>query len=132
MTMAARQLNKLPKDLQQGRSQFQAWRASRKRGRRIPQNLWTLAVRLVKTHGLCRTATALGLDYYRLKKRAEETADQPQSISPAFVELPSPVVVGKQGVFELDNGAGAHMRVQLTGYDVADVVALLRSFWRAE
>ena len=130
--MAARERGELPKDLAQGRSQFQAWRASRKLGRRIPQTLWTLAVRLVKMHGLSRTATALGLDYYRLKKRAEETADQPQSSSPAFVELPSPVVVGKQGLFELDNGAGGRMRVQLLGYDAADVVALLRNFWSAD
>jgi hypothetical protein len=75
---------------------------------------------------------ALGLDYYRLKKQAEKTADQPQSSSPAFVELPSPVVVGKQGVFELDNGTGARMRAQLMGYDAADVTALLRNFWRPE
>jgi hypothetical protein len=31
--------------------------------------------------------------------------------------------------FELDNGAGATMRVQLTGYDAADIEALARSFW---
>jgi signal recognition particle subunit SEC65 len=130
--MAARQRGELPKGLAQGRSQFLAWRASRKRGRRIPQTLWTLAVRLVKTHGLSRTATALGLDYYRLRKQVAKTADQPQSSSHAFVELSSPVVVGKQGVFELDNGAGARMRVQLMGYDAADVVALLRNFWSAE
>jgi hypothetical protein len=86
----------------------------------------------VKTHGVSRTASALGLDYYTLKKRAEETADQPQSSGPAFVELPSPVVLGKQGLFELDNGVGACMRVQLVGYDTADVVALLRGFWSAE
>jgi hypothetical protein len=130
--MAARQRNELPKDLAQGRSQFQAWRACKKLDRRIPQTLWALAVRLVKTHGLSRTAMALGLDYYRLKKQAEKTVDQPQSINPAFVELPSPVVVGKQGVFELDNGAGARVRVQLLGYDAADVVALLRNFWSAD
>jgi hypothetical protein len=130
--MAARQRNELPKDLAQVRSQFQAWRASRKRGRLIPRTLWALAVRLVKTHGVSRTATALGLDYYTLKKRAEETADQPQSGSPAFVEMPSPIIGGKHGVFELDNGAGARMRVQLMGYDAADVVALLRNFWSAD
>jgi hypothetical protein len=90
------------------------------------------AVRLVKTHGLRRTAMPLGLDYYILNKRAEETANQPQSSSPAFVELTSPVGVGKQGLFELDNGATARMRVQLLGYDAADVTALLRSFWSDE
>ena len=122
----------LPKDLARGRSQFQAWRATRQTGSRIPQTLWALAVRLVKSHGVSRTASALGLDYYTLKKRAEQTADPPQSSGPAFIELPSPVVPSKQGLFELDNGAGARIRVQLLGYDTADVVALVRSFWSAE
>lgn len=130
--MSTSQWDQLPKDLARGRSQFQAWRATRQAGSRIPQTLWALAVRLVKSHGVSRTASALGLDYYALKKRAEQTADQPQSSSPAFVELPSSLVVGKQGLFELDNGAGARIRVQLVGYDAADVVALLRNFWNAE
>jgi hypothetical protein len=91
-----------------------------------------LAVGLVSRHGLSRTATALGLDYYSLKKRAEVAAQQPPSRGPAFVELPAPVVVGKQALFELDNGAGATMRVQLLGYDAADVEALARRFWGAE
>jgi hypothetical protein len=121
----------LPKDLAQGRSQFQAWRARRTAGR-IPQTLWQLAIRLVSRHGVSRTATVLGLDYYSLKKRAEATAQQPPSRSPAFVALPPPVVVGKQALFELDNGAGATMRVQLLGYDDADVEALARRFWGAE
>jgi len=124
--------DQLPQDLARGRSQFQTWRATRQTGSRIPQTLWALAVRLVKTHGVSRTASALGLDYYGLKKRAEQTADQPQSSGPAFIELPSPVVVRKQGLFELDNGAGARIRVQLVGYDAADVVALVRNFWNGE
>jgi len=122
----------LPQDLAQARSRFQAWRCRRQGGGRIPQGLWALAVRLVHRHGVSRTATALGLDYYSLKKRAEEAADQPKSSGPAFVELPSPVVVGKQCLVELDNRAGASMRVQLVGYDVADVEALARSFWNAD
>ena len=72
---------------------------------------------------------ALGLDYYRLKERAEAARSEPQSSGPAFVELTSPVMVAKQCRLELDNGAGATMRVQLVGYDAADVEALSRSFW---
>ena len=128
--MAARE-HELPKDLARGRNQFQAWRVQRQAGRRIPQALWTLAVRLVKTHGVSRTATALGLDYYSLKKRADATAERPPATGPAFVELTSPVLVGKQALCELDNGAGATMRVQLVGYDAADVAALARSLWSA-
>jgi hypothetical protein len=54
-----------------------------------------------------------------------------QSNGPAFVEFASPAMVAKQCRFELDNGAGATMPVQLVGYDAADVEALSRSFWNA-
>jgi len=129
--MGAHPRSELPKDLAQGRRQFQAWRARRSAGR-IPQTLWALAVRLVSRHGVSRTATALGLDYYSLKKRAQEAADPAPADGPAFVELPSPALVGKQAVLELDRGAGAALRVHLVGYDAAEVAALARSFWDAE
>jgi hypothetical protein len=130
--VGTRQRGELPKDLAQARSRFEAWRERRQGGRRIPQPLWNLAVQLAGQHGVSRTATALGLDYYSLKKQAEAAAPQPPPCGPAFVELPAPVVVGKQALFELDNGAGATMRVQLLGYDPADVEALARHFWDAE
>jgi hypothetical protein len=130
--MGASKRGQLPADLVRARGRFRAWRGRRQAGGRIPRRLWALAVRLVNRHGVNRTAMALGLDYYSLKKRAEEAADQLKSSSPVFVELPSPVMVGKQGLFELDNGSGATMRVQLVGYDAADVEALARSFWNAE
>ncbi|HLJ92822.1 MAG TPA: hypothetical protein VKU02_06455 [Gemmataceae bacterium] len=129
--MTASERGELPKDLVRGRSRFQAWRGRRKAGSRIPQPLWALAVRLVSAHGVSRTATVLGLDYYGLKKRAEAATRQPPSSGPAFVELPAPLVVGKQCLFELDNRTGATRRVQLVGYDAADVEVLARSFWSA-
>ncbi len=122
----------LPKDLLEARGRFEAWRQRRQGRDRIPPALWALAVRLVRTHGLSRTATALRLDYYSLKKHVESADQQPPAPSPAFVELPAPLVVSKQALFELDNGAGATMRVQLLGYDAADVEALARRFWDAE
>jgi hypothetical protein len=124
--------SELPKDLVLGQNRFQAWRKLRNGGSRIPQSLWRLAVRLASSHGVSRTATALKLDYYSLKKQVEAAVDRPQSRSLGFVELPAPVMVGKQGLFELDNGAGATMRVQLVGYDAAEIEALARSFWNAE
>ena len=130
--MRTRQRGELPNDLAQGRCRFQAWRERRQGTRRIPQPLWDLAVRLVSQHGLSRTATALGLDYYSLKKRVEAAAPQPPSPSSPFVELPAPLVVSKQALFELDNGAGATRRVQLLGYEAADVEALARRFWGGE
>jgi len=130
--MGATERGQLPTDLLRARSRFQAWRRQRPAGGRIPHWLWALAVRLASRHGVSRTAAVLGLSYYGLKERAEAAADQPRSSSPAFVELPSPVVVGKQCLLELDNGAGATMRVQLVGYDAAEIGALARGFWNAE
>jgi hypothetical protein len=127
--VGTRQRVELPKDLAQARSRFEAWRQRRSGSRRIPQPLWDLAVRLASLHGVSRTAAALGLGYYSLKKQAETAAPQPPPCGPAFVQLPPPVVVGKQALFELDNGAGATMHVQLLGYDAADVKALARRFW---
>ena len=129
--MDANERGVLPSDLVRGRAQFQAWRERRAVGERIPQPLWALAVRLTKTHGVSRTAAALGLDYYSLKKRAEPAANEPQSSEPVFVELAAPVLVGRQCRLELDNGSGATMRVHLVGYDAADVEALSRGFWGA-
>ncbi len=121
----------LPKDLVRARGRFQAWRRQRKGGSRIPQTLWGLAVGLASRHGVSRAATALKLDYYSLKKQVEAAADRSPSSSPGFVELPAPMMVGKQCLFESDKG-GATMRVQLVGYDAAEIEILARSFWNAE
>ena len=122
----------LPPDLVCARDRFQAWRAQRQAGGRIPQALWAMATRLAKAHGVSRTSAVLGLDSYSLQKRAEAGADEPQSKSPAFIELPSPVVAGKHCLLELDNGAGISMRLQLVGYDAAAVEALARRLWNAD
>jgi hypothetical protein len=126
--MAAGQPGELPNDLLQARKCFQDWR-SRQRGRgRIPRELWELAVALVSRHGLSRTASVLRLDYYSLKKHAETAAPDLPARQPAFVQLPAPLPPGKQALFELDQGAGAVLRVQLLGYDTADLETLARHF----
>jgi hypothetical protein len=129
--MGASERRGLPSDLALGRSRFQAWRGERKLGERIPRPLWDLAVRLAKLHGVSRTATALGLDYYGLQRRTRAVAAPAQPSNPAFVEVQAPIVAGKECRLEFDNGAGATLRVQLVGYDAADVEALSRSFWNA-
>jgi hypothetical protein len=79
--------------------------------------------------GVSRTFTALGLDPYSLKKRAEAVFTQPQTRSLNFVELTPPALVGKQCRLELNNGAGDIMRVHRVAHDAADVEVLSRSFW---
>src|SRR5689334_6822930 len=103
--MGTSKREKLPPDLERGRSRFQAWRGHRKAGGRIPQALWAMATRLAKAHGVSRTSAVLGLDYYSLQKRAEAAAGGPQSSGPAFVELTPPALIAKRCRLELDNGS---------------------------
>ena len=130
--MGTSQHGSMPPDLVRGQRRFQAWREQRKPGDSIPQSLWAIAIRLAKAHGVSRTAAVLRIDYYRLKNRAAAApASEPRPSGPAFVELTPPALVAKQCQFEFDNGSGATLRVQLVGYDAADIEALSRSFWNA-
>jgi hypothetical protein len=126
--MGTSKREQVPPDLIRGRSRFLAWRGQRKPGDRIPQPLWAMATRLANSHGVSRTAKVLGLDYDSVKERVEADAGASQASGPAFVEVASPVVIGKQCHFELDNGAGATLRGQLMGYDASDLEALARGF----
>ena len=85
--MGAIKHGSLPADLERAPSRFQAWRARRKIGTRIPRMLWAVAVRLAKAHGVWRTAATLGLDYYSLKKRTEWPATPRQSGGPEFEHI---------------------------------------------
>ena len=117
-----------PKDLLRAQRRLLSWRSRQTARRPIPHSLWSLAVRLVERYGLNRTARALQLDYYSLKKRVQQS---PAPVPPpAFVELPAPLAL-KQCLCEISNRAGASMRLQLQGYDAADVEVLARCFWNA-
>ena len=131
--MVGRKHRDIPARLSRGRDRFEAWRRTRKAGARIPNKLWSLAVKLADGHGLNRTASVLGLDYYSLKKRVEARNSDSTSVPPAFIEL-SPPSLGASGecVVEFEDGAGASIRVHLRGCDAPDLVALGRSFWSGE
>ena len=119
----------LPADLKRARDRFQAWRKRRQVGERIPQPLWAIAARLAGTHGVSRTATALGLDYYSVKQRVEAAGREPQLNGPAFVEVsPTPLMAVRHCRVEIDNGTGVRLRMELVDYDAADLEALARGF----
>ena len=130
--MSQRKHHDIPTPLARGRARFEAWRRTRAVGARIPERLWTLAVKLADTHGLNRTASALRLDYYTLKRRVESTNAQAGSATPAFVELAPPVAAPRECVIEFEDHSGATMRIHLRGCEVPDLVALGRGFWSGE
>ena len=102
---------------------------------RIPDSLWAAAVKMAGTYGIRRTARALRVDYYSLKKRVEQdpaaAADLPEGGAVAtFLELAPPASAGPcECTLELEDAGGAKMRVHLKGVATPDLAALSRSFW---
>jgi hypothetical protein len=131
--MNGRKRRVVPARLARAQERFAKWRRSRKVGARVPQSLWVSATKLAGTYGVSQTATALGLDYYALKKRVVSAPARKSASTPAFVELASPSLTAPgECLVEFEDAAGARMRIHLKGSDTPDLIALGRSFWSIE
>ena len=131
--MTRQKMRDLPPGLEKTRQRFAHWRQTRKTRSRIPEPLWTAAARMARLHGINRTAQALRVDYYSLKKRAENQASSASetygAATPTFLELATPVTASScECILELEDVAGAKMRIHLKGVGVPDLAALTRSF----
>ncbi len=111
---------KLSPELARAKNRFAAWRQSRAPKSRIPPELWDLAVQLVASQGLHRTARALKLDYYALKDRVEADPQPRKKNTSAFLELPQVALPSKECVIEWEGGKGL-VRIRLTGYEAAEI-----------
>ena len=67
--MDTKRTRDLPARLEGLRRRFEHWRRTHRARSRIPDSLWAAAVKMAGMYGLHRTARALRLDYYALKKR---------------------------------------------------------------
>jgi len=135
--MGTRKTRDLPARLEGVRRQFEGWRGTCKVRSRIPEPLWVAAVKVAGMYGIHRTAKALRINYYALKKRVEEapavTAGKmlERASGATFLELPAPAWPGcGECTLELENASGAKMRVHLKGVEAPDLAALSRSFWQ--
>ncbi len=125
----------VPAELVAARERLEAWRR-RRAGRVIPPDLWRQATELGRRHGVHRTATALRLDYYSLRRRVEDGG--PEGRGPgrrkasggkptsAFVEIAS-APSAYECVMEVEDARGAKLRMQLRGWSAHDVAMLARS-----
>jgi len=137
--MGAKKTGDLPARLEGLRRRFERWRRTRKVRARIPEPLWASAMKLAGRYGIHRTARALRVDYYALKKRVEGTTAVISSKAPAataetkFLELPAAAWSGSgECTLELEDAVGAKLRVHLKGVEAPDLAALSRSFWQSE
>ncbi|HUT95653.1 MAG TPA: hypothetical protein VMY37_39720 [Thermoguttaceae bacterium] len=159
--MSAQGRRDLPARLEGVRRRFEDWRRTRKVRSRIPKSLWVSAVKMAGTYGIYRTAKALRVDDYSLKKRvAVEVAaagDVPGrgratplgaiapggskasggvpegGVAATFLELTLPTRAGScECTLELEDAGGAKMRGRFKGVEFPDLTALSRSFWHLD
>ena len=117
--------------LELAEERFARWREARRRGARIPADLWEAAVDLAEAQGVQRVADALHLDVDRLGRRMQRAVHDTQ-----FVEMLVPAMTGRattatdvrQCVVELHNAHGATMRVELAGSAVTALADLCKAF----
>jgi len=109
------------------RVRIDQWRRTRAT-RAMPEELWSRAVALARTHGVYAVARVLGLNYGTLRSRVgagRQGAGEGEPNTPAFVEVP--VVAGAgtaPSVVELWRGDGARMTIRVAHeLDVAELSA---------
>ena len=96
------------------RGRLETWREGRKRGERIPAQLWEAAVGAASIHGVYRVSKELGLDYTHLKRRLGEAVTPRAagaSTEALFVEVETDTAATNACVMELEKGNGTRMRV---------------------
>ena len=119
----------VPAALSRVQRKMEQWRQRHRPRERIAEELWGEAARLACAYGINRTARALRLDYYALKKRAAAAARSGER-APQFVEIvPGGLPASRpECTIELEDASGTKMRICLQGGDLPDVTALARVF----
>lgn len=109
--------DRVPVGLEQVRAELDTWRGRRRKGDRIPEEVWRRAANAVRQYGLNAVSRALRLDYNHLKRRASG-GPAARPASPLFVELSDAGVDAGQRtdpglacVVELTKGNGTRMRI---------------------
>ena len=132
MKQGSRHVSSLDR-LSEVRRQFERWRKSRRRGTRIPEDLWQAAADVSRQVGVSKTAQELRLDYYALRRRTETLLEaRPAQEAPpegGFLEIPLGAPPSPECVLEIEDPRGARLRVELKGATPVDLETLARTIW---
>jgi len=120
------------------------WRQTRKKSKAMPAGLWREAVKLAETHGTCRIARAVRIDYSALRRRVNEQKVQrdPPCTPPGFVQwrpMSLPLGVSEHArsahhgtEVEYSDPQGAKLICRVAEGMEVDVAALAEQFWSRE
>ena len=108
-------------------ARLEEWRRNRQGRAAIPDELWSAAIEVARTDGLGRTATALRLDYGKLKRLMMAGGGvEKRTTTPSFMELIAPEVAAVgQCAIEVQ-GRRARIRIELRA-NAADLASLSRT-----
>jgi hypothetical protein len=125
----------VPTDLQELSGRFEDWRRTRRGKLPIPEPLWAAATELARSHGVCRTAQVLRLEYKKLKQLTDGEAGKPvrrrRAAAPAtFMELVPPTAAAAECDIELEGPRGK-LRIHWKGAAAPDLAALSRVLWES-
>ena len=131
-----RSKSNIPARLLRGRERFDKFRKKHKGYRRLPDSLWSAAVKLAQVYGVNRTARTLRLDYNALRKRLESTvAATPSDTTDGtkFIELLGPeLTAAAECALECRRPDGTTIRIHLKGPQLPDLAALSRTLCNGE
>ena len=123
----------LPDKLAQGLRQFEQWRHQKEGRGRVPDHLWSLAVKLAREFGVNRTAKTLRLAHNTLKQKSllgQERTPSNRIPSIPFLELrPDNGGDGIECAIECERSSGQKIRIHLKGPDWPDLSLLCEGLW---
>ena len=137
------------RELAQLKLRVQDWRQTKKSVTEpMPREMWELAIQLAERHGVSRTARATGLNSGWLRKRVAASEAKSPIGTPAFLELPSAMVVVAEArvqeaepevavgyrleaaaTIDLSTPDGARMRIRLEAGQELDAAGVVAAFF---
>ena len=128
--LAKYQPQAIKRDLEGVRELFEQWRDNRKRGSRIPGELWQAAISLFPRYTVNRISRTLGLDYEGVRSRVENEKDGGTK-GFRFWELRLSEQQAHIGECRLraEDGAGRKVELELKSIEAGQLLQLLGGLW---
>ena len=121
-------------ELEQLKNRFEEWRQHRKKGSRVPKELWDSAIKLSNKHTVSELARTLRLDYPKLKKRVgalRQDSEKGKAVPPTFVEVgTTQPTTDADCIVEFENSKGVKVRMHFRKRSDLHFAALSKAFWR--
>jgi len=134
--MKHRPISVLPAKLAEGCRHFEQWRSRQQTRRRLPEHLWSLAVKLAREYGVSKTARILHLDYQRLRQRTQRPVFKNYTTEPPsvpFMELmPESFSRRMECTVECEREHHAKIRIELKGSEWPDLATLCSRLWNSD